>query len=142
MRFCKDELDSLQEFCMETMAQLEMCFPPLFFDIRPYLMVHMVDQIRALGPTYLHAMWAYERFMSTLNHYVLNRAYPEGSMIEAYCTEEVVECCKDYLIDNKGIGLVASRHSGRLEGKGTRGRKTFTDSAYKEVASAHFSVLH
>ena len=105
-------------------------------------MVHMVDQIRALGPTYLLAMWAYERFMSTLNRCVLNRAYPEGSMIEAYCTEEVVECYQDYLVDNKGIGLVASRHSGRLEGKGTRGRKTFTDSAYKEVASAHFSVLH
>ena len=63
-------------------------------------------------------------------------------MIEAYCTEEVVECYQVYLVDNKGIGLVASRHSGRLEGKGTRGRKTFTDSAYKEVASAHFSVLH
>ena len=51
-------------------------------------------------------------------------------MIEAYCTEEVVECCQDYLVDNKGIGLVASRHSGSLEGKGTRGRKTFIDSAY------------
>ena len=93
MEIRKDELDSLQEFYTETIAQLEMCFPPLFFDIRPYLMVHMVDQIRALGPTYLHAMWAYEHFMSTLNRYVLNRAYPEGSMIEAYCTEEVVECC-------------------------------------------------
>ena len=29
-------------------------------------------------------------------------------MIEAYCTEEVVECCQDYLVDNKGIGLVVS----------------------------------
>ena len=26
----KDELDSLQEFYMETMAPLEMCFPPSF----------------------------------------------------------------------------------------------------------------
>ena len=32
-------------------------------------------------------MWTYERFMSTLNRYVLNRAYPKGSMIEAYTTE-------------------------------------------------------
>ena len=36
----KDELDPLQEFCTETMAQLEMCFPPSFFDIMPHLMVH------------------------------------------------------------------------------------------------------
>ena len=73
----KDELDSLQEFCTETMAQLEMCFSPLFFDIMPHLIVHMVDQIRALGPIYLHEMWAYERFMLILNRYFLNRAYPE-----------------------------------------------------------------
>ncbi|WVZ80718.1 hypothetical protein U9M48_028175, partial [Paspalum notatum var. saurae] len=90
----KDELDLLQEFFTETMAQLEMCFPP-FFDIMPHL-----------------KMWAYERFMSTLNYYVLNHAYPEGSMIEAYCTEEVVECCKDYLVDKKPNGLAASHHTG------------------------------
>lgn len=33
----KDELDSLKQFCTETMAQLEMCFPPSFFDIMPLL---------------------------------------------------------------------------------------------------------
>ncbi|WVZ81667.1 hypothetical protein U9M48_029020 [Paspalum notatum var. saurae] len=52
----KDVLDSLQEFCTKTMAQLEMCFPPSFFDIMPHLIVHMVDQICALGPIYLHEM--------------------------------------------------------------------------------------
>jgi hypothetical protein len=31
-------------------VQLEMCFPPGFFDITEQLMIHMVDQIRALGP--------------------------------------------------------------------------------------------
>ena len=105
-------------------------------------MVHMVDQIRALGPTYLHEMWAYEHFMATLNRYVLNCACPEGFMIEAYCTKEIVECYQDYLVDKKGIGVIASHHTGKLEGKGTRGRKTFVDRAYHKVASAHFSVLH
>jgi hypothetical protein len=55
-------------------------------------MMHMVDQIQELGPMYLHQMWTYERFMSTPNRYVLNRAYPEGSMIEAYTTEESINC--------------------------------------------------
>ena len=90
----RDELDSLQEFMAETMAQLEMCFPPSFFDIMPHVMIHMVDQTRALGPLYLHKMWTYKRFMSTLNRYVLNRACLEGSMVEAYHTEEVIECCR------------------------------------------------
>lgn len=70
-----------------------MCFPPAFFDIMPHLMIHMIEQIRALGPCYLHEIWTYEQFMSVLNRYVHNRSYPEGSMIEGYKTEEVVKCC-------------------------------------------------
>ena len=89
----EDELHDPKEFIVETMAQLEMCFPPGFFDITEHLMIHMVDQIQALGSLYLHEMWTYERFMSILNRYVLNRAHPEGSMIEGYSTEEVIESC-------------------------------------------------
>ena len=46
------------------MAQLEMCLPPSSFDIMEHLMSHMVDQICALGPLYLHEMWTYEYFLS------------------------------------------------------------------------------
>jgi hypothetical protein len=101
----EDELRDLQEFIWETMAQLEMCFPPGFFDITKYLMIRMVDQIRALGPLYLHEMCTYDRFMSILNRYVLNRAHPEGSMIEGYSTKEVIESCLGYLKDNASLGL-------------------------------------
>ena len=62
----------------------------------PHLMIHMVHQIQALGPFYLHEMWSYKRFISVLSRYVHNRAYLEGSMIEGYSTEEVVECCQEY----------------------------------------------
>ena len=50
-------------------------------------------------------MWTYECFMLTLNRYVLNRAYPKSSMIEAYTTEEVVNCCTRYIRDGRAIGL-------------------------------------
>ena len=72
-------------------------------------MIHMVDQIRALGPLYLHEMWMYKHFMSILNWYVLNRAYSKGSMIEGYSTEEVIECCLGYLNDKISIGLPVPR---------------------------------
>ena len=93
----KQELSDLHEFVVETQNQLEMCLPPAFFDIMPHLMIHMVHQIQALGPCYLHEMWSYERFLSVLSRYVHNRAYLEGSMIEGYSTEEVIECCQEYL---------------------------------------------
>jgi len=59
-------------------------FPPSFFDIMVYLVVHLVPQIQALGPMYLHDMWMYEGFMAILNGYVSTRARPEASMIEGY----------------------------------------------------------
>ena len=68
-----------------------MCFPPSFFDIMVHLVVHLVPQIEALGPIYFHEMWTYECFMSILNGYMSNHAHLEGSMIEAYTTEEVIE---------------------------------------------------
>ena len=52
-------------------------------------------------------------------------------MIEGYSTEEVVECCQEYLKVQKGIGKPDSCHKGRLTGKGTSGRKVFIDHDYK-----------
>ena len=67
---------------VETQNQLEMCLPPTFFDIMVHLMIHLVHQIEALGPSFLHEMWSYEWFMSVLSRYVHNRTHPEGSMIK------------------------------------------------------------
>ena len=61
-------------------------------------------------------------------------------MIEGYSTEEVVECCREYLKVQKGIGKPNSRHKGRLARKGTIGRKVFIDHDYKKVSQAHYNV--
>ena len=140
-KISKTELSDLHDFVVETQNQLEMCLPPAFFDPMVHLMIHMVHQIQALGPCYLHEMWSYERFMSVLSRYVHNRAYPEGSMIEGYSSEEVIECCQEYLKVQRGIGIPDSHYKGRLAGKGTNGRKIFIDNEYAEVSRAHYAVL-
>jgi hypothetical protein len=104
-------------------------------------MIHMVDQIRALGPLYLQEIWTYERFMSILNWYVLNHAHPEGSMIEGCSTEEVIESFLGYLKDNVSLGLPIPRFLARLEGVGTFGRKIFINKDFKGVQRAHHSIL-
>jgi hypothetical protein len=105
-------------------------------------MIHMVDQIRALGPLYQNEMWMYEHFMSNLNRYVPNRAYLEGSMlIEGYSTKEIIECCLGYLKDKVGIGLPVPRFLEMLEGVDTAGRKTFIDKDFTSVQQAHYSIL-
>ena len=97
-------------------------------------MIHLVHQIEALGPSFLHEMLSYEQFMSVLSRYMHNRIHPEGSMIEGYNFEEVVECCQEWLKVQRGIGNPDSHHKGRLAGKGTSGRKVFLDNDYREVS--------
>jgi hypothetical protein len=92
------ELDDLKAYMIETICMLEMCFPP-FFDMQEHLMIHLMDQILTLAPLYLHSMCPYEWFLAVLKAYVWNRADPEGFIIEGYTTEEVVECCTDYVKD-------------------------------------------
>jgi hypothetical protein len=83
-------------------------------------MIHLVDQIFVLWHTYMHHMYPYERHMVVMNGYVCNRAHLEGSMIEGYMTEEVIECCVDYIKDGKLIGVPVPRHHSRLSGKGIK----------------------
>ena len=103
-----DELNELRKHMNVTMCQLEMCFPPSFFDMMEHYMIHLADQIFVLGPVYMHNMYPYERHMVIMKGYVRNRAHPEGSMIEGYTTEEVIECYADYIKGGKPIGVPVS----------------------------------
>jgi hypothetical protein len=46
-------------------------------------------------------MFLYEWYLAVLKSYVQNRAHMEGSIMEGYTIEEVVECCADYIKDGK-----------------------------------------
>jgi hypothetical protein len=63
-----------------------MYFSPVFFDISIYFTTHLIKVIKLLGHVFLHQMYAYERFNDILEFFVRNQAYPEGSMIQEYCT--------------------------------------------------------
>jgi hypothetical protein len=129
------ELDEIRKEIRVTMCQLEMCFPPSFFDTMEHYMMHLTDRIFVFGPSYMHYMYLYER-------YVCNHVHPEGSMIESYTTKEVIKCYVDYIKDGKPINVPVSRHHGRLSGKGTKGPKSIIDATYKRVHETHFSVIH
>jgi hypothetical protein len=105
------------------------------------MLVYLMDQILILGPLYLHSMFSYERYLAVLKSYVRNRAHLEGSIMEGYTTEEVVDCCIDYIKDGKRIGLLIPLHEGRLRERGRMGQKSFVDKDYNSVSETHFSVL-
>jgi hypothetical protein len=87
-------------------------------------------------------MFPFERFMGVLKKHVHNRARPEGSISKGYGTEELIEFCVDFLPNHKSIGVPESRYEGRLNGKGTLGRKAMVCIDWHSFTQAHYTVLH
>jgi hypothetical protein len=137
-----EDLPRLQNDVVQCLVSFELVFPPSFFNIMTHLLVHLVEEIRILGPVFLHNMFPFERFMGVLKKYVHNRARPEGSISKGYGTEEVIEFCVDFLPDLKPIGVPESRYEGRLTGKGTLGRKATVCRDGNSFTQAHYAVLH
>ena len=116
-------LEQLQRDIAETLVRFEMYFLPTYFDISLHLLIHLVDQIRALGLMYLHQMFPFERLMKVFRRYVRNRFRPEGGMDEGWSMEEAIELCTYYLDINR-VRALENRHYRRLGGKGTIGEKS------------------
>jgi hypothetical protein len=71
----------------------------------------------------LHQIYAHERFNDILKLFVRNRAYPEGSMVQGYYTEEAVEWALNYVDLSNSIGVPKFHYEGRLTAKGSLGRR-------------------
>jgi hypothetical protein len=138
----RESLLGLQTDVVQCLVSFELLFPPSFFNIMMHLLVHLVKEIRILGPVFLHNMFPFERFMGVLKKYVRNRPRPKGSISKGYGTEEVIEFCVDFLPDLKPIGVPKSRYEGRLNEKGTLGRKATVCRDRHSLTQAYYTVLH
>ncbi|XP_076905656.1 uncharacterized protein LOC143561454 [Bidens hawaiensis] len=135
-----EQLDKWEKDIYVTLCELEMYFPPSFFDIMVHLIAHIVQEIKACGPVYLRYMYPFERYMGVLKGHVRNRNRPEGSIIEGYTSEEVIEFCKGYMEGVDSVGVPKTRHSGRLEGHAVVGLKAIIPNR-EDVQTTHLVVL-
>jgi hypothetical protein len=136
----EEALESLEKRHYETLCFLEMYFPPAFFDVSVHFTAHLIKEIKQLGPVFLHQMYEYERFNSVLKSFIRNRAYPEGNLVQGYCTVEAIEWALNYADLTNPIGVLKSRHEGNLIGKGIIGKKAITPDP-NLFHRAHFHVL-
>jgi len=114
-------LDDLENEAIILLCQLEMYFPPFFFDIMVHLIVYLVREIRLCSPVFLRWMYPIERCMKIFKWYVKNPYRPEASIVERYIAEEAIEFCTNYMSKVDAIGVPKTRYEGRHKGKGTRG---------------------
>ena len=105
-----------------------------------HLVVHLVRQIKLLGPIFLHRIFAFKRLMSVFRKYVRNRYRLEGCMVEGWSTEEALEFSMQYLGHTR-LGIPVSRHEGRLQGRGIIEEKHVRACEYSVLMQAHFTVL-
>jgi len=75
------KLDELEDEIVVILCELEMFFPPSFFDILVPLVMYLVREVILGGPVYLRWMYHVERYMKNLKGYVKNRYRSEASMI-------------------------------------------------------------
>ncbi|XP_058753332.1 uncharacterized protein LOC131626522 [Vicia villosa] len=135
------KLEDLENEAAVTLCQLEMFFPPSFFDIMVHLIVHLVREIRLYGPIFLRWMYPIERYMKILKGYTKKPRRPEASIIERYIAEEAIEFCSNYLSEVNAVGVPKSRHDGRCEGVGTQGLK-IKSLSIDVVVQAHLYILN
>ena len=103
------QLRRLQEEIVVILCELEMYFPPAFFDVMVHLLVHIVEDIIQLGPTFLHSMMPFERMNGVIKGYVRNMSRPEGSIARGFLTEECISYCTNYLGSTTSMCCSATR---------------------------------
>jgi hypothetical protein len=102
------------------LCELEMYFPPTFFDIMVHLLVHIVEDIVQLGPMFLHSMMSFERMNGVIKGYVRNRSHPDRSIAKGFLAEECISFYTNYLNIENPVGLLVNKHLDRIDGWGHR----------------------
>uniref|UniRef100_A0A2N9I4P1 DUF4218 domain-containing protein n=1 Tax=Fagus sylvatica TaxID=28930 RepID=A0A2N9I4P1_FAGSY len=108
----KDNFRSRLDLQARALCQLEMIFPPSFFDVMMHLPVHLASEAMIAGPVQYRWMYPIERYLHTLKNYVRNRAHLDGSIAEGYVADECLTFCSRYL---HGRGGIVSRQLSREE---------------------------
>ncbi|GJR46430.1 zinc finger, PHD-type containing protein [Tanacetum coccineum] len=95
----EDDMLKAQSKVVDILCNLELIYPPAFFDIMIHLVIHLPLEALEGGPIRPRWMYPFERFMKKLKNYVRNKAKPEGSIAEGYVAEEALTFSSYYFRD-------------------------------------------
>src|SRR3954465_5361835 len=117
---CATQLKRLQEEIVLILCELEIYFPPSFFDIMVHLLIHVAEDIVQLGSAFLRSVVSFERKNGHIKKVVRNRFYPDASIAEFFLTEECISFCTNYLNTENPVGLPVNKQFGRIDVCGHR----------------------
>ncbi|GJZ04112.1 hypothetical protein Tco_0537387 [Tanacetum coccineum] len=88
-----------QRKVIDILCNLELIYPPDFFDIMIHLVIYLPLEAIFGGPIRPRWMYPFERYLKKLKNYVRNKAKPEGSIAEGYVAEEALTFSSHYFRD-------------------------------------------
>ncbi|GJY42074.1 hypothetical protein Tco_0429344 [Tanacetum coccineum] len=94
-----DDMLKAQSKVIDILCNLELIYPPAFFDIMIHLVIHLPLEAIFGGPIRPRWMYPFERYMKKLKNYVRNKAKPEGSIAEGYVAKEALTFSSHYFWD-------------------------------------------
>ncbi|GKE93012.1 hypothetical protein Tco_1574107 [Tanacetum coccineum] len=95
----EDDMLKAQSKVVDILCNLELIYPPAFFDIMIHLVIHLPLEALEGGLIRPRWMFPFERYMKKLKGYVRNKAKPEGSIAEGYVAEEALTFSSHYFQD-------------------------------------------
>jgi hypothetical protein len=81
------------------MCAMKKYLPPTFFNAQEHYLIHQIEEIELCGPIHTRSIWMVERHLKSLKDLVIQRARPEGSMVEGYMVYQTLVYISDYLLD-------------------------------------------
>ncbi|GKD42921.1 pyruvate kinase [Tanacetum coccineum] len=92
----EDDMLKAQSKVVDILCNLELIYPPGFFDIMIHLVIYLPLKALEDGPIRPRWMYPVERFIKKLKNYVRNKAKPEGSIAKGYVAEEALTFSSHY----------------------------------------------
>lgn len=89
LSICTQDLDSLEYRVHHVLSLLERDFPVTMHVITLHMLHHLLMYLRRFGPVYGYWMYPMERFNSWISCRILNRRYPEATVLETFWLYEL-----------------------------------------------------
>jgi hypothetical protein len=101
--FDEKEIQQLSEVSSFIISEHEGLLPPCEGTYTLHEIIHVIEQIRELGPPSMCSLFKYERQMKYLKNIVMNRNYPVGSLVKNYLLGEMSFMSTGIIIQNVSI---------------------------------------
>lgn len=128
-------MEELEKEIVVIVTKLEKIYVPGFFNCMQHLLVHLPHEAKLGGPAQYRWMYPVERMMKNLRLKVKNKARVEGSIAEAWLTQEIAYFTDKYFATKNKVHVPQPRYK-KARRISTSNLDVFNDQAGRSVGKS------